>query len=772
MSGRLGMTGDQVGRGDALVAKAAAKSREKRDYSGAAVGTGTVLGTAGLVGGGVPGARPESGRIAHVKRGTKYEASRHLVSATRGGIFGYRADAHQSFLNRQNADELAHGGKKTTRVNHYLRGQGTGKIAPEKKIIEHMRAARVGSNYALAGGAVLTAAGIQAHRRRQGVGKAAKRDDFRSDALIAGGATTALGAGAGSLALDREGRKWSRHAAASLEEAQRLNPKTGGYDTKRGRHRVPDVVPKRGSSAIVRDKKVLLGRSSKATEAVGRARGAAAQHRYFAGVYGSSARLARKIGVGGAVVGAAGLGGKYLQGRPQSVRKAHRPIPYTNSWMDEKGKIYTPDIPTILAHHRPKEPITKPALLAHNQARSVSPRRALAGVGAVLTTGASSYALGRRSKAKPKAVAKSFVPGQGWVSASKVPKGQLRRLAGGERAMHARVAAGKARASQQEFRDASAATRHFVSTYGLSTPSKGKQLMPTRLSRSMLAENIRPGIAAAAMKTGGRRSRGEIYAHPGTTEQEIAHERAHLTPKRSGYRLYQINKDPVKGAREEARADFVAGFRYRTSPGSSGYAEAAADEAKRKKQHYRGGGKETSVFSPRNMAHYRRTQDLMERNVRKVETTMSEQQAARLAQRYDTRGPLPKGLSREQKMKAYEARYVHSGGRKAEKWKRRASGAELGRNIGLAGATVAAGGFLAASGRRTGPALRAIPKVGRHMTRHKIEAAGAASGALGGAAELYGEYARHRRASYQNSPAGVAGSALSRMQAYTPEKKS
>jgi hypothetical protein len=48
-------------------------------------------------------------------------------------------------------------------------------------------------------------------------------------------------------------------------------------------------------------------------------------------------------------------------------------------------------------------------------------------------------------------------------------------------------------------------------------------------------------------------------------------------------------------------------------------------------------------------------------------------------------------------------------------------------------------------------------------------AAGAA--VLGGSSELYGEHARALRASYNNSPAGVAGSALSRMRAYTPEKK-
>lgn len=145
----------------------------------------------------------------------------------------------------------------------------------------------------------------------------------------------------------------------------------------------------------------------------------------------------------------------------------------------------------------------------------------------------------------------------------------------------------------------------------------------------------------------------------------------------------------------------------------------------------------------------------------KVDTTMSEHEAARLARQYDTRGPLPKTLSREQKMKAYEARYIATGGKKGEKWKRRADRAEVGRNIGLAGATAA--GALALAHRA--PGVRRIPM-------KRLEHTALASGVFGGANELYGEHARARRASYANTPAGVAGSALSRMQAYTPGRKS
>lgn len=154
----------------------------------------------------------------------------------------------------------------------------------------------------------------------------------------------------------------------------------------------------------------------------------------------------------------------------------------------------------------------------------------------------------------------------------------------------------------------------------------------------------------------------------------------------------------------------------------------------------------------------------------KAQTTMSERDAARIKAKYGLKGPLPAGLSREQRMKAYEGRYIAAGGPKGEKWQRRVDRSEIGRNTGLAGATLAGAGFLASRGRRTGPALRSS-KLSRWATPRRMENFGVASAVGGGASELYGEHARSRRASYRSSPAGVAGSALTRMQAYTPERR-
>lgn len=132
---------------------------------------------------------------------------------------------------------------------------------------------------------------------------------------------------------------------------------------------------------------------------------------------------------------------------------------------------------------------------------------------------------------------------------------------------------------------------------------------------------------------------------------------------------------------------------------------------------------------------------------------------------YGDKGPLPKGLDRDTKMKAYEARYVAHGGDRADKYGRRAETAEGVRNAGLAGATVGGAAWLAARTKRGSKAAgRLAPKL-----KHHADTAAVASATVGGAAELYGEYARGRRSSYTNSPAGVAGSALRRMRDYTPD---
>lgn len=305
--------------------------KKSKDHSGVAVGTGTAVGTVGLIGGGIPGARPNSGRLNQALggTGTKTEATRHLVSAARGGVFGYREDAHARYMKNQQ-DRLKNW-KPHSRINAFERGREAGKIGPEKTIIRTMKNARVGSNIALGGGAALVGAGLyRKHQNDKKLVSKAKQDDgskFRSDAMISAGVTTTGGSVIGAKALDRQGNKWAARSASDVDAAQKKMPKTGGYDIvkqpKRGtarnlyrpNNRVPDVKPHKSTGTLMWEgKDTFAGRSNKYTEATGRLRGSSGQKRYFAGVYGKSAAGVRKYGIpAGVALTAAGLHHKYYK---------------------------------------------------------------------------------------------------------------------------------------------------------------------------------------------------------------------------------------------------------------------------------------------------------------------------------------------------------------------------------------------------------------------------------------------------------------------------
>jgi hypothetical protein len=283
-------------RRDFVVSKAAREldPNRRRDASSSAVGVGSVATGVGLVGGGIPGAKVDASRLGQMRFSSPGKRARDLAGATRGGVFGYRQSAHQQFMDRQMADDRHYGNAQTTRVNHFLRGQGRGKVAPEKKIIGHMRRGRIASNALLAGGAGLTAAGVYGRKKD----KVAKRDTRDVDtALMAGGGTVATASGLGSLALDRQGRKWAKRSESDLKAASKIVPNMGGYTVRQGRGRVPDVAPDKRTSDILGDKRILAGKSRAQAQAAGKLRGSAAQGRYFARVYGSSGSVARRVGI-------------------------------------------------------------------------------------------------------------------------------------------------------------------------------------------------------------------------------------------------------------------------------------------------------------------------------------------------------------------------------------------------------------------------------------------------------------------------------------------
>lgn len=284
--------------------------RRRGDYSGAATGAG-----AALAGGGAAGT----------------------------GVFQYRVRNHKQYLDETGDAVRRSRNQPGTKVDHYWRGVSEGKLFPERQVIRQLKTGRAISGAALVGGAALAGAGISQRRNR--VSKARKRD-FAADAAVAGGATVSGGAGATSLALNAQGRKWSARASETMSSAERLNRRIGGHsvrsrpETAAGKAvrrvapkvktpsaftGVPMVIPHKSSRVLLNDDKlkaVLAGRSKAEASALGSLRGAADQHRYFAEVYGQNARMLRRAGKAGAAVAAAGLGAKAVQAHRDKVKKS------------------------------------------------------------------------------------------------------------------------------------------------------------------------------------------------------------------------------------------------------------------------------------------------------------------------------------------------------------------------------------------------------------------------------------------------------------------
>lgn len=288
--------------------EALSKAKDRTTAGSAVVGAGAVTAATGLVGGGIPGFQSNSSTIRDVRQGGWARRTGAAMSSGRGGIFGYRTDAHQGALNRFEADKVKYAGRKTKRENMFLRGRGDGKIAPEKDIIRHLKVGRKISHGMLAGGGALVVAGSLAAHQRQ-----VRKDDRSVNAYhgaIAGGGASlaALGLGGGAV-LNAQGRQWKARSDASLREAERV---------------VPSVRAHRSSADIAADRKLWSRRTPTPAQAyeAGLHRGDATQARYFSRVYRASGKMATKVGIAGVAAGAAGAGGLALQRRKTRVRKA------------------------------------------------------------------------------------------------------------------------------------------------------------------------------------------------------------------------------------------------------------------------------------------------------------------------------------------------------------------------------------------------------------------------------------------------------------------
>jgi hypothetical protein len=285
-----------VDHGSTLSKRDKRKRSENKNVTGSAlVGGGSVVSGVGLLGGGIPGVKSDSSTIANMREGSRMQRIGAAMSSGRGGIFGYRTDAHVKALNRFAEDDKWGAQTKPNRNDGFMRGRQAGKSQPEVEVIRHMKNGRKISNAALIGGAGVTAYG--AHKlKRSDVKKSDTDTDRFHGALLGGGAT----AGGVSILADKiltgQSKKWRKLSDLNLAEAQRL---------------VPNLKPEMSSWDAHRDgKKVFAGKSKKVVEEAGRYRGHATQQNYFSNVYAKNAKAARKFrnpALATSAVGGAGL---------------------------------------------------------------------------------------------------------------------------------------------------------------------------------------------------------------------------------------------------------------------------------------------------------------------------------------------------------------------------------------------------------------------------------------------------------------------------------
>lgn len=168
---------------------------------------------------------------------------------------------------------------------------------------------------------------------------------------------------------------------------------------------------------------------------------------------------------------------------------------------------------------------------------------------------------GRKPNGKLKPVSKSFVPGKGFKPASKLGKGKLQRLANAPGNRYHSRGLDK---SQEKVMANHSANAEIRDNMRAGAERIGGDSKATHYSRPML-----PGMGGVAFGRGGKRTPNELYinsqtsGNPAFDKKIVRHEQAHAETKRSSWRMSQVLADPKKHTREEARADFKAGIKYR-----------------------------------------------------------------------------------------------------------------------------------------------------------------------------------------------------------------
>ena len=221
-------------------------------------------------------------------------------------------------------------------------------------------------------------------------------------------------------------------------------------------------------------------------------------------------------------------------------------------------------------------------------------------------------------------IAKTYIPGKGWVKAIDQPKSVLREAAHGGRAQDARVRAFKEKKDHDTYRQTHKGLKELgeqlKGSSHINTVKVPTGAMHHEASSRHIDQLTGGGVQAFAFKTGGRRAPGHLVTTKDADPGIVAHERAHLSPKRTAYRMHHQLTNNVGAMKEEARADMASGdprgyhgdHRSKGSNALTGYTEAARDEGARLIQQTHNPHKH-KMWSKESMEGYRQTQDQINR---------------------------------------------------------------------------------------------------------------------------------------------------------------
>lgn len=313
--------------------------------SGSAIaGVGAVTAGTGLVAGGVPGGKSDFSSIYRTKPGSGKGVKRAVTSVTGktpavkaipGGILGFRHSAHKGGtayfrgMKRASAKDAS-----KSAADAFWHGRNAGKIKPEIEIMRNMRKGKKVAGAAVIGGTAATVYGVK--RATTEVKKSQRNSDKYHGAVLGAGTAGAAISHGSSKVLSGQQRKWATRASDSVDEAGKLIPGIAGregqklnlrqmnkYKTQNpGKPWPKTMYPKVTDRDIKRNPKIFSGVNPKVAQKAGHLRGAAAQQRHFAEVYGNTAKVVRRLRTPSLVAAGVGAGGLVATRKKDKVRKS------------------------------------------------------------------------------------------------------------------------------------------------------------------------------------------------------------------------------------------------------------------------------------------------------------------------------------------------------------------------------------------------------------------------------------------------------------------